>query len=46
MAIFTKFGRVKRGHILSQQGNNFLQAPWAGGIVLIVCVIIAMFLKK
>ena len=46
MAIFTKFGRVKRGHILSQQGNNFLQAPWAGGIVLIVCVIIAMLLAN
>ncbi len=40
--MFTKFGRVKRSHILSQQGRNFLQAPWAGGVVLIVCVVIAM----
>lgn len=46
MSIFTKFGRVKRSHILSQRGSNFLQAPWAGGIVLIVCVIIAMLLAN
>lgn len=42
MSVFTKFGRVKRNHILSQRGQNFLQAPWAGGIVLVICVIIAM----
>lgn len=46
MSMFTKFGRVKRVHIMSQRGNNFLQAPWAGGIVLIVCVIIAMLLAN
>ena len=46
MAVFTKFGWVKRNHILSQQGNNFLQAPWAGGIILIVCVVIAMLLAN
>lgn len=46
MALFTKFGLVKRNHILSQQGKNFLQAPWAGGIVLIVCVAIAMLLAN
>lgn len=46
MSIFNEFGRVKRSHILSQRGRNFLQAPWAGGIVLIVCVIIAMILAN
>lgn len=46
MSIFTKFGRVKRFHIMSQRGNNFLQAPWAGGIVLVVCVVIAMLLAN
>ncbi|MBO7198806.1 MAG: Na+/H+ antiporter NhaA [Alistipes sp.] len=46
MSLFTKFGRVKRSHILSQRGSNFLQAPWAGGIVLIVCVIVAMLLAN
>jgi NhaA family Na+:H+ antiporter len=44
--MLTKFGRIKRSHILSQQGRNFLQAPWAGGIVLIVCVIVAMLLAN
>lgn len=46
MSVFSKFGRVKRNHILSQRGRNFLQAPWAGGIVLVVCVIIAMLLAN
>lgn len=44
--MFTKFGRVKRSHILSQRGRNFLQAPWAGGIILIVCVVVAMLLAN
>ena len=44
--MFTKFGRVKRSHILSQQGRSFLQAPWAGGIVLIICVVVAMLLAN
>ena len=44
--MFTKFGRIKRSHIISQQGRNFLQAPWTGGIVLIVCVIVAMLLAN
>ena len=46
MSVFTKFGRVKRNHVLSQRGRNFLQAPWAGGIVLVICVIIAMLLAN
>lgn len=46
MSIFNKFGRIKRGHILSQRGQNFLQAPWAGGIVLVVCVIVAMLIAN
>lgn len=46
MSFFTKFGRVKRNYILTQRGKSFLQAPWAGGIVLIVCVIIAMMLAN
>lgn len=46
MSCFTHFGRVKRMHIMSQRGRNFLQAPWAGGIVLIVCVVIAMLLAN
>ena len=44
--MFSKYGRVKRNHIFSQYGGNFLQAPWAGGIVLIVCVVVAMLLAN
>ena len=44
--MFSKFGRVKRNHILSLFGRNFLHAPWAGGIVLIVCVVVAMLLAN
>lgn len=46
MSVFTKFGWVKRNHILTQRGNNFLQAPWAGGVVLIACVVVAMLLAN
>lgn len=46
MSVFTKFGWVKRNHILTQRGNNFLQAPWAGGVVLITCVVVAMLLAN
>lgn len=46
MSIFTRFGWIKRNHIISQQGNNFLQAPWAGGVILIVCVVVAMLLAN
>lgn len=46
MSVFTKFGRVKQVHILSQRGQNFLKAPWAGGIVLVFCVIVAMLLAN
>lgn len=46
MLVFNKFRRVKRAHILSQRGRNFLQAPWAGGIILIICVAIAMLLAN
>jgi NhaA family Na+:H+ antiporter len=44
--MFTRFGLIKRSHILSQRGNNFLHAPWAGGVILVVCVIVAMLLAN
>ena len=44
--MFTKFGIIKRNHILSQHGASFLKAPWAGGVVLIICVIVAMILAN
>lgn len=44
--MFNHFSLVKRNHILSLRGKNFLQAPWAGGIVLVACVVVAMLLAN
>lgn len=44
--MFTKYGWVKHRYVLSERGRNFLKAPWAGGVVLIVCVLIAMLLAN
>ena len=44
--MFNRFAMIKRNHILSLRGKNFLQAPWAGGIVLVVCVVVAMLLAN
>lgn len=46
MSVFSRFAWIKRNHILSLRGKNFLQAPWAGGIVLVVCVVVAMLLAN
>lgn len=46
MSLFSRFGWIKHNHVLSLRGQNFLQAPWAGGIVLVVCVIVAMLLAN
>ena len=31
---------------MSQRGRNFLHAPWAGGIILVACVVVAMLLAN
>ncbi len=31
---------------MSQRGHNFLHAPWAGGIILVACVVVAMLLAN
>ena len=33
-------------HRLSASGRSFTEAPWAGGVVLLVCVVIAMLLAN
>ncbi len=35
---------VRQRHMMGLRGRNFLEAPWAGGVVLLVCVIAAMLL--
>lgn len=46
MSLFSEFSRVKRAHILSQRGKSFLKAPWAGGVILVMCVVVAMLLAN
>ena len=33
---------VRQRHMMGLRGRNFLEAPWAGGVVLLVCVIAAV----
>lgn len=37
---------VRERHMIGLRGRNFLEAPWAGGIVLLGCVIAAMLLAN
>lgn len=37
---------VRQRHMMGIRGRSFLEAPWAGGMVLLVCVIIAMLLAN
>lgn len=37
---------VRGRHALGLRGRNFIEAPWAGGVVLVVCVLIAMLLAN
>mgnify|MGYP000556793960 FL=1 len=46
MRIFLKYGWVRRRHQLGLRGRRFMEAPWAGGVVLLVCVGIAMLLAN
>lgn len=46
MRIFLKYGWVRRRHQLGLRGRRFMEAPWAGGVVLLVYVGIAMLLAN
>lgn len=46
MRLFSKFRWVRRRHLMSLRGQLFLEAPWAGGAVLLVCVVAAMLLAN
>ena len=37
---------VRGRHALGLRGRSFIEAPWAGGVVLVVCVLIAMLLAN
>ncbi len=46
MRVLLKYGWVRRRHQLGLRGRRFMEAPWAGGVVLLVCVGIAMLLAN
>ena len=46
MRIFLKYGWVRRRNQLGLRGRRLMEAPWAGGVVLLVCVGIAMLLAN
>lgn len=37
---------VRERHMIGIRGRNFLEAPWAGGVVLLACVVVAMLLAN
>ena len=37
---------VRNRHMIGLRGRNFMDAPWAGGVVLLFCVIVAMLLAN
>lgn len=46
MRLFSMYRWVRERHMIGIRGRNFLEAPWAGGIVLLGCVIVAMLLAN
>ena len=37
---------VRNSHKLSLRSRGFTEAPWAGGVVLLACVFVAMLLAN
>lgn len=46
MRLFSMFGWVRKRHMMGLRGRGLLEAPWAGGAVLLVCVVVAMLLAN
>ena len=46
MRLFSMYRWVRERHMIGIRGRNFLEAPWAGGVVLLGCVIVAMLLAN
>lgn len=40
------YGWVRSRHIASERGRNFMNKPWAAGVVLLGCVLVAMLLAN
>ncbi|MDE7451294.1 MAG: Na+/H+ antiporter NhaA, partial [Alistipes sp.] len=46
MRLFSAYRWTRSYHSLSMRGHSFIKAPWAGGVVLLLCVVIAMLLAN
>ena len=40
------YGWVRARYEAKLRRSNFVSAPWAGGVVLLVCVVVAMLLAN
>ncbi len=40
------YGWIRHRYVFSERRRDFLRAPWAGGVVLLVCVVVAMVLAN
>ncbi|WP_297807191.1 Na+/H+ antiporter NhaA [uncultured Alistipes sp.] len=46
MRLFSMYGWVRTRHLTALRGRGLMNAPWAGGLVLLVCVVVAMLLAN
>ncbi len=46
MRLFSMYSWVKERHIIDMRRRTFIEAPYSGGIVLLVCVAVAMLLAN
>ncbi len=46
MRLFSAYRWTRSYHRLGTRSRSFIEAPWAGGVVLLVCVVIAMLLAN
>lgn len=46
MRIFSMYSWVRARHLVLARGRSFMNTPWSGGVVLLICVVVAMFLAN
>ena len=46
MRLITKYGWIRTLHVATLRAKAFMRAPWAGGVVLLACVVAAMLLAN
>ncbi len=46
MSYISKFSWVRYRYKMGERSNNLLKEPWAGGVVLVLCVIVALLLAN